>query len=171
MIWLPLIAFLGVLAIVATGLFRPADTVVRSALVGHELPEFALPAMVGGVPAVDKARFTQGTPRLLNVFASWCVPCIAEAPQLMKLKELGVPIEGVAVRDTPENIGGFLARHGNPYVAVGDDREGRLQLAIGSSGVPESYVIDGKGRIVLQHIGDIRDDDVAAIAAAVARAR
>src|SRR3546814_3836624 len=79
----------------------------------------------------------------------------------MRLKAMGVPIEGVAVRDTPENTDIFLRRYGNPFVAVGDDRDGRLQLAIGSSGVPESYVIDGKGRIVLQHIGDIRPEDVA----------
>src|SRR3546814_9473429 len=87
----------------------------------------------------------------------------------MRLKAKGVPIEGVAVRDTPENTDIFLRRYGNPFVAVGDDRDGRLQLAIGSSGVPESYVIDGKGRIVLQHIGDIRPEAVAAIAAAVDR--
>src|SRR3546814_17073708 len=73
LIWLPFVAFAGVLAVVAIGLFRPADRDVRSALVGHELPEFALPAMVEGVPGVDKARFTQGTPRLLNVLASWCI--------------------------------------------------------------------------------------------------
>src|SRR3546814_6024639 len=62
----------------------------------------------------------------------------------MRLKAMGVPIEGVAVRDTPENTDIFLRRYGNPFVAVGDDRDGRLQLAIGSSGVPESYVIDGR---------------------------
>lgn len=171
LIWLPFAVFAGVLAVVAIALFRPADRDVRSALVGHELPEFSLPAMVEGVPGVDKARFTQGTPRLLNVFASWCIPCIAESPQLLRLKAMGVPIEGVAVRDTPKNTAIFLRRYGNPFVAVGDDRDGRLQLAIGSSGVPESYVIDGKGRIVLQHIGDIRPEDVEKIAAAVRGAR
>src|SRR3546814_3381232 len=62
---------------------------------------------------------------LLNVFASWCIPCIAESPQLMRLKAMGVPIEGVAVRDTPENTDIFLRRYGNPFVAVGDDRDGR----------------------------------------------
>src|SRR3546814_12871231 len=90
---------------------------------------------------------------LLNVFASWCIPCIAESPQLMRLKAMGVPIEGVAVRDTPENTDIFLRRYGNPFVAVGDDRDGRLQLAIGSSGVPESYVIDGKGRSEERRVG------------------
>src|SRR3546814_12442339 len=88
------------------------------------------------------------------------MPGSAEAPQLMRLKAMGVPIEGVAVRDTPENTDIFLRRYGNPFVAVGDDRDGRLQLAIGSAGVPESYLIDGKGRIVLQHIGDIPPEDV-----------
>jgi cytochrome c biogenesis protein CcmG/thiol:disulfide interchange protein DsbE len=171
LLWLPLAAFVAVLATVASGLLRPADPVVRSALVGHELPDFALPAMLDGVPGVGKKSFTHGTPKLLNVFASWCIPCIAESAQLMKLEEMGVPIEGVAVRDTPENIRRFLDRYGNPFVAIGDDRAGRLQLAIGSSGVPESYVIDGRGRIVLQHIGDIRAEDVPEIAAAVRNAR
>jgi cytochrome c biogenesis protein CcmG/thiol:disulfide interchange protein DsbE len=171
LLWLPLAAFVAVLATVASGLLRPADPYVRSALVGHELPRFDLPAMVEGAPGVSTRSFTDGTPKLLNVFASWCIPCIAESPQLMKLKQMGVPIEGVAVRDTPENIAEFLDRYGNPYVAIGDDRAGQLQLAIGSSGVPESYVIDGEGRIVLQHIGDIRADDVARIAEAVRDAR
>ena len=171
LLWLPLAAFVAVLATVASGLLRPADPAVHSALVGHDLPAFALPAMVDGAPGVAKKSFTQGTPKLLNVFASWCIPCIAESPQLMKLKQMGVPIEGVAVRDTPENIQRFLARYGNPYTAIGDDRAGQLQLAIGSSGVPESYVIDGEGRIVLQHIGDIRAEDVAEIAEAIREAR
>ncbi len=171
LLWLPLAAFVVVLATVASGLLRPADPYVRSALVGHELPRFSLPAMVEGVPGVGTKSFTDGTPKLLNVFASWCIPCIAESPQLMTLKKMGVPIEGVAVRDTPENIRRFLDRYGNPYAAIGDDRAGKLQLAIGSSGVPESYVIDGEGRIVLQHIGDIRADDVARIAEAVRNAR
>src|SRR3546814_20247463 len=85
----------------------------------------------------------------------------------MRLKAMGVPIEGVAVRDTPENTDIFLRRYGNPFVAVGDDRDGPLQLDIGSSAVPERYVIDAKGRIVLLPIGAIRPGESAAVAPSV----
>lgn len=167
LLWLPLIAFVAILAVVAGGLWKPADRTVRSALVGRPLPGFALAPMLPGQPGVTAADFGQGRPRLLNIFASWCVPCIAEAPQLMRLQARGVTIDAVAVRDTPVAVADFLRRNGNPYRAIGDDRAGRLQLLIGSSGVPESFVIDGAGRIVEQHVGDIRAEDVDRIAALV----
>ncbi|HEX8382953.1 MAG TPA: redoxin family protein [Sphingomonas sp.] len=171
LLWLPLLAFVALFAVVAGGLFRPADRVVRSALVGQPLPGFALPPMVPGKPGLATADLRQGQPRLLNLFASWCVPCIAEAPQLMALKRAGVPIDAIAIRDTDPAIRAFLARNGDPYARVGGDRESRVQLALGSSGVPESFVIDGSGRIVLQHVGAIDAADVPRIVAAVKGAR
>ena len=168
-LWLPLTLFVAVVAVVAVALYRPADRTVHSALVGRALPPLDLPAMLPGKPA--PARGATGRTRLVNVFASWCIPCAAEAPQLMRLKALGVPIEGIAVRDTPAAIAGFLGREGDPYQAIGDDRGGAVQLSLGSSGVPESYLVDPQGRILLQHVGDIRADDVAAIAAAAGAAR
>jgi cytochrome c biogenesis protein CcmG/thiol:disulfide interchange protein DsbE len=160
LLWLPLFAFAGLFAVVASGLMRPNDHLVPSQMVGHPLPKFSLPAMVPDKPGLGSATFADGKPRLLNVFASWCIPCMAEAPQLMALKQQGAEIDAVAVRDTPGNIEGFLQRFGDPYARIGDDRQSALQLALGSSGVPETYVIDGHGRIVEQHIGDIRADDV-----------
>ena len=154
-----------------SGLIHPADHGVRSALVGKPLPDFVLPPLVSTKPGLSTAAFRERQPRLLNVFASWCIPCIAEAPYLMQLKQLGVPIDAVAVRDTPSAMAGFLRRNGDPYDRIGNDRRGAVQLAIGSSGVPESFVVDGKGVIVLQHVGDIRADDVATIAATVKDAR
>ena len=165
-LWAPLLVFAALIGLVAYGLIRPADRTVRSALVGKPLPEFTLPAMLPERPATNSAAFGNGRPRLLNVFASWCVPCIAEAPQLMRLKQLGVPIDAIAIRDTAPAIRDFLARYGDPYQAIGDDAQSRVQLAIGSSGVPESFVIDGDGRILLQHVGEIRAEDVTAIAEA-----
>lgn len=170
-LWAPLAVFAILFAVVAGGLIKPADRTVRSALVGQPLPSFAVPGIVPGKPGVSSAGFGRGQPRLLNMFASWCIPCIAEAPQLMRLKAMGVPIDAVAVRDTPAALAGFLARNGDPYARIGDDRQSTVALSIGSSGVPESFVIDGRGRIVLQHVGDIRADDVEAIAAAVKGAR
>lgn len=171
LLWLPLTAFAAVFAVAALGLLKPADRTVRSAMIGKPLPAFRLAPLVAGKPGLDTAVFRQGQPHMLNVFASWCIPCAAEAPQLMRLKALGVPIEGVAIRDTAPALADFLARNGDPYAHIGDDPQSAVQLALGSSGVPESFVIDGQGRIVLQHIGDIRYDDVDAIAAAVRAAR
>ncbi|MEH3159274.1 MAG: redoxin family protein [Sphingomonas taxi] len=171
LLWLPLAAFVALFAVVAGGLFKPADRTVRSALVGKPLPAFALPPIVPGKPGLSDADFRQGQPRLLNIFASWCIPCAAESPQLVRLKAMGVPIDAIAIRDTAPALTGFLGRYGDPYARVGDDRQSAVQLALGSSGVPESFVIDGRGRIVLQHVGDIRSEDVAPIAAAIRDAR
>ena len=171
LLWAPLLTFALVIGLVAAGLFKPADRSVKSALVGRPLPDFTLPAIVPTKPALASTSFRDGQPRLINVFASWCVPCIAEAPQLVKLKQAGVRIQGIAIRDTGPAIQDFLARNGDPYEAIGSDPESRVQLSLGSSGVPESFVIDGRGKIVLQHIGDIREDDVPAILDAVRRAR
>lgn len=165
LLWVPLIAFLGLMAVVGKGLWKPADRTVRSQLVGQQLPVLDLPALLPEKPGPTAVNYRGGRVRLVNVFASWCVPCIAEAPQLMRLKQMGVPIDGVAVRDSPEAIRDFLTRNGDPYEHIGDDARGRLQLALGSSGVPETFVIDGNGKILLQHIGDIRDDEVAGLAA------
>jgi cytochrome c biogenesis protein CcmG/thiol:disulfide interchange protein DsbE len=167
LLWLPLLAFAGLLAVVAGGLFRPADRTVRSALIGQPLPAFALPAAVPGKPGLAAADFGRGERRVLNVFASWCVPCIAEAPKLLALKRAGVPIDAIAIRDTDPAIRAFLSRNGDPYDRIGSDRDSRVQLALGSSGVPESFVIDGRGRIVFQHIGPVEDADVPRIVAAV----
>jgi len=171
LLWVPLVAFLVIAVVVGVGLLRPADRTVRSAMVGKPLPDVTLPAIVPGKPGISAATFRSGEPRLINIFASWCIPCIAEAPQLMRLKAMGVPIEGVAIRDTSPALTAFLRQNGDPYVSIGDDRQSAVQLALGSSGVPESFVVDGKGRIVLQHVGDIRASDLDAIAAAVKGAR
>ncbi|MES2057475.1 MAG: redoxin family protein [Pseudomonadota bacterium] len=170
-IWLPLAGFALLFAVVASGLIRPADRTVRSALIGKQLPTFSLAAMVPDKPGLGSAVFNQGQPRLLNVFASWCVPCIAEAPQLMKLRQMGVPIDAIAIRDSTPAIQAFLKRNGDPYQRIGNDAESSVQLALGSSGVPETFVIDGHGRVVKQHVGDIRADDIPEILAALQAAR
>ncbi|WP_375382196.1 redoxin family protein [uncultured Sphingomonas sp.] len=166
LLWLPLTVFAVVLAFTIHGLQRPADRTVYSRMVGQAVPDFAAPAMLPGRPGVASAGL-RGRPRLVNVFASWCIPCAAEAPQLAALKRQGVEVDGLAVRDTPAAVTAFLARYGDPYQAIGNDREARAQLALGSSGVPESFVVDAAGRIVSQHVGDIRAEDVPALVAAV----
>ena len=164
---MPLAVFVALVAVVGIQLYRPADRTVRSALVGKPMPMVTLRPIATDRPGIVGTMFADGHPRLVNVFASWCVPCIAEAPQLMQLKRMGIEVDGVAIHDQRADIAEFLATNGNPYARIGDDPMGSVQLSLGSSGVPESFVIDGKGRIVLQHVGAIRDDDIAEIAAAV----
>jgi len=159
-LWLPLALFALFVGLAVIGLVRPADRNVTSAMIGKPLPAFDLRPAVDDRPGLKTADLADGRPRLLNVFASWCIPCAAEAPQLAQLAASGAEINGVAIRDHKEDLAGFLARNGNPYARIGADNLGRVQLGIGSSGVPETFVIDGKGVIRYQHIGDIRPDDV-----------
>ncbi len=170
LIWLPLGLFAVFFAVLANGLFRPADRTIRSAMVGKPLPSFALPALLPGKPGLTSADLKGATPRVVNIFASWCVPCAAEAPQLARLKAMGLAIDAIAIRDTAPDIARFLADNGDPFDRLGDDRDASVQLALGSSGVPETFVVGGDGKILMQHVGEIRADDVAQIAA-MARAR
>jgi cytochrome c biogenesis protein CcmG, thiol:disulfide interchange protein DsbE len=159
-LWVPLAVFLVFVATFAVGLYAPADRKITSKLVGKPLPEFALQPAVPSHPTVTSADLKQGEPRLLNVFASWCVPCIAEAPQLMELKRRGIPIDAIAIRDRPQDVAAFLARWGDPYQRIASDPNTQVQIALGSSGVPETFVVDGRGVIRYQHIGDIRPEHV-----------
>ncbi|HVR89494.1 MAG TPA: DsbE family thiol:disulfide interchange protein [Novosphingobium sp.] len=159
-LWLPLALFALFVAVVVAGLYWPKDREVASAMVGKPLPAFALRPAIAERPGLAKADFTTGKPRLLNVFASWCVPCIVEAPQLAQLAADGVEIDGIAIRDRREDVTAFLARNGNPFTRIGADDVSAIQLAIGSSGVPETFVIDGTGVIRYQHIGEIRPEHV-----------
>jgi cytochrome c biogenesis protein CcmG/thiol:disulfide interchange protein DsbE len=170
LLWAPLALFLIFLGLVAGGLLKPNDRQIRSAMVGKALPGFVLPAAASDRPGLTTADLKQGQPRLLNIFASWCVPCAAESPQLVELARLGVPIDGVAIRDARADVDTFLSRWGNPYQRIGLDARSALQLSLGSSGVPESFVIDGKGIIRYQHIGDIRAEDIPLIREKLAEA-
>ena len=170
-LWLPLAVFLAFLVTVAIGLRKPPETQIRSRMIGKAMPEFALEPAVAGRPPLAAADLRTGKPRLVNVFASWCVPCKAEAPQLMALKRRGVPIDGVAVRDRTEDVARFLAEWGDPFERIGADPASRVQFALGSSGVPETFVVDGKGVIRHQHIGDIRPENMAEIIAAYEAAK
>ena len=164
-LWLPLALVLALFAVFWVGLHKQENHDIASQMVGKPLPEFAVPAALPGQPGASAADFRDGKPRLLNVFASWCIPCVAEVPVLMRLKGMGVEVVGIAVHDTAPALDQFLARNGNPYARIGNDDQSRIQLALGSSGVPETFVIDGQGRIVKQHIGVVGEDDVPALLA------
>ena len=161
--FLPLLILAVFVVAVAWRLTKPAEEEIRSQLIGQRVPTFALAPALPGRAGLATPELASGKPRMVNVFASWCVPCIAEAPLLMELKRQGVVIDAVAVRDRPEDVAAFLARHGDPFERIGSDPESRVQLALGSSGVPESFIVDGGGIIRYQHMGPIEPGDLPAI--------
>lgn len=170
-IWLPLALFIGFAALAAFMLRNPAASDVDSKLVGQPVPQFDLPPALPGRPGLDSRVLSNGKVHLVNIFASWCVPCSIEAPQLKALADAGVPIEGISVRDTAEALDDFLERNGDPYQRIGADDDGKVQLELGSSGVPETFIVDGKGVIRYQHIGEIRPDQLDMILARVREAQ
>ena len=169
--FLPLVVFVLLVAAVAWRLATPKDDRVASKLEGQKIPAFALPAALPGKPGLSSADLATGAPRLVNIFASWCVPCRTEAPVLLELQRRGVPIDAIAIRDKPEDVAAFLAQYGDPFTRIGSDDRSQVQIALGSSGVPESFVIDGQGVIRAQHIGAIMPQDVPAILQAMEEAK
>ena len=163
--WILLALVAGLLGLFAYMLSRPKDDFVESAMIGEPIPAFDLPPIVADRPGLSSADLADGRPKLLNVFASWCEPCIAEAPNLAKLEASCANNVGIAIRDRPEDAAAFLAQNGNPFSRIGRDDISAVQLSLGSSGVPETFVIDGKGVIRYQHIGDIRDEHVSVLLA------
>jgi cytochrome c biogenesis protein CcmG/thiol:disulfide interchange protein DsbE len=170
-LWVPLAIFALFVITVTVRMSGEQDKHIRSRLIGQPIPAFSLPSAVPGRPGLSSGDLQTGQPRLLNVFASWCVPCKIEAPQLMELRRRGIPIDAVAIRDRPEDVAQFLAEYGDPFANIGMDRDTRVQMSLGSSGVPETFVVDGSGIIRHQHIGVINPDDIPVLLAAYEEAR
>lgn len=168
---LPVVLLLLLVAAFVWRLASPADPTVRSQLVGQQVPQFELPPALPGKPGLSSADLATGEPRLVNIFASWCIPCRVEAPVLDELHRRGVLIDAIAIRDRPEDVAAFLRQHGDPFQRIGSDDNSRVQLALGSSGVPESFVVDGRGVIRYQHVGPIAPADVTTILAEMEKAR
>jgi cytochrome c biogenesis protein CcmG/thiol:disulfide interchange protein DsbE len=137
------------------GSFNPRG--VPSALIGRPPPDFTLPAIEAtGLPALSAADLRNpGRPVVVNFWASWCVPCIIEHPQLMALQRQGVPVLGVNYKDRAPDAQAFLQRHGNPFQRLGADEPGRVSIDWGVYGVPESYVLDRQGIIRYRWAGPI----------------
>jgi cytochrome c biogenesis protein CcmG/thiol:disulfide interchange protein DsbE len=167
----PLVLLAILLAGLVWRLATPVDTTVSSKLEGQPVPQFALPQALPSKPPLASADLATGKPHLVNFFASWCVPCITEVKVLQELEARGVAIDGIAVRDRSADVADFLARNGDPYQRIGSDAESKVQIALGSSGVPESFIVDGRGIIRYQHIGPIEADDVPMILGKLEAAR
>lgn len=163
----PVGALLGLGLLFAFFGLRDDPRYLPRAMVGKPVPEVTLPTLADGLP--DTLAAPGKGPYLINVFASWCAPCEVEAPILVALKDQGVPIIGVAYKDEPVKTRAFLARTGDPYTRVLVDRQGRAGIDLGVSGVPETYLVDGAGRIIDKISAPLTEDDARRLAAEVRR--
>jgi cytochrome c biogenesis protein CcmG/thiol:disulfide interchange protein DsbE len=158
---LPLAALVALLSVFALNMDRD-PSVIQSVLIDKPAPEFALAAVPGtGVPGFDTAALA-GELTVVNVFASWCIPCRDEHPVLEALKQqTGVRLFGMNQKDAAENAVAFLEELGNPYDAIGADSTGRTSIDWGVYGVPETFIVDAGGVIRFKHVGPLDMDDLA----------
>ena len=150
----PPLIFAGLAAMVWFGMAREDPDQLPSALEGRQAPAVEVTQLGPDAPFTDE-DLRQDDVTLVNFWASWCAPCRVEHPNLEALAATGLTIYGVNYKDKPDNAMGFLEELGNPYVGMGADESGRMGLNWGLYGVPETYVIDGAGNIVLRHAGPI----------------
>jgi cytochrome c biogenesis protein CcmG/thiol:disulfide interchange protein DsbE len=163
---LPLIAFAGLAVLFWFGLRGGDPSLIPSALIGHQAPQTPLPPLEGlvnndkPVPGLDPAAF-KGKVSVVNVWASWCVPCHDEAPLLTALgQDKRIQIVGINYKDDANNARRFLGRYGNPFSIVGVDNNGRAAIEWGVYGVPETYVIGRSGKILFKLVGPITPDNI-----------
>jgi cytochrome c biogenesis protein CcmG/thiol:disulfide interchange protein DsbE len=152
---LPLILLVALVSVFAFSIDRDSS-LVRSVLIDRPVPQFTLAPVEGlDVPGFDSAALV-GKPTLVNVFASWCLPCRDEHPLLEAIKtRTGVRMFGINHSDAPDNAVAFLSELGNPYDAVGADRDRRVSIDWGVYGVPETFLVNAEGVIVYKHVGPL----------------
>jgi cytochrome c biogenesis protein CcmG/thiol:disulfide interchange protein DsbE len=175
----PLLIFAAMAALFAFALTSGDPTKLPSALIGRPVPQTEFPALEGlvengqPVPGFAAADLAKGKVSVVNFWASWCAPCIEEHPLLIALKaRSGVDIYGVNYKDQPEAGRRFIGRYGNPFTAVGTDRSGRNAIEWGVYGMPETFVIDGAGKIAYKHVGPISKESLEAkLLPAIAKAQ
>src|SRR5215467_14727628 len=165
-VFFPLITFLALAALFVLRLWGGDPSRIPSALIGHPAPQTNLPPLAGleregkPVPGLDGADFKDQV-TVLNVWASWCVPCRDEAPLLVALAaDQRIRVVGINYKDQPDNARRFLGRFGNPFVANGTDDNGRAAIEWGVYGVPETFVIGRDGRIAYKLIGPVTPDNL-----------
>ena len=163
---LPLIVFLALAALFWLRLGDGDPSRIPSALIGHPAPQTSLPLLQGllsngaQVPGLDPANF-KGKISVVNVWASWCVPCHDEAPLLTELaKDNRLQLIGINYKDAPDNAQRFLGRYGNPFASVGVDGNGRAAIEWGVYGVPETFIVGRDGKIAYKLVGPITPDNI-----------
>ncbi len=166
---LPLLVFLGLAVLFFFRLGSGDPSRIPSVLIGHPIPKTDLPPLAGlthdgkPVPGITNATFA-GAVTLVNVWASWCVPCHDEVPFLEQLsKDKRIQLIGINYKDQPDNARRFLNRYGNPFAAAGADNNGRAAIDWGVYGVPETFVVGRDGRIAYKLIGPITADNLSKI--------
>lgn len=155
---LPLVLFVGLAVLLGARLYAGDPSELPSTLIGRPIPQVDLPPLEGlGLPGLSHAELP-GRVSVVNVWASWCVPCRMEHPLLMKLAErTDIALVGINYKDKPEQARQFLSMLGNPFSRVGADATGRVAIEWGVYGVPETYVVDAEGRITYKHIGPLNE--------------
>jgi len=163
----PALVFAALAAVLWRGLSGDPSE-IPSALIGKEVPTFTLPALEGiGVPGFDTASLKAGHVTVVNVWASWCVPCRQEHPLLTELaKRQDIRLYGINYKDEPENARRFIGTLGLPYAAVGVDEDGRVAIDFGVYGVPETFIVDGAGKIRFKWIGPLTPESLTGTLAA-----
>ena len=150
----PVVVFAAFAGLALVGLQRENPDALPSTLTGQQAPAVQVTAL-GDKPVFTDADLRSDGVKLVNYWASWCAPCRVEHPNLEGLADEGVTLYGVNYKDKPANALGFLNDLGDPYTAIGADESARMALDWGVYGVPETYVIDGQGKIVLRFAGPI----------------
>jgi cytochrome c biogenesis protein CcmG, thiol:disulfide interchange protein DsbE len=158
----PLLVFGAMAAMFAFALTKGDPSKLPSALIGKPAPALALTAIEGvndgprAIPLLTQDDSVLSNITVVNFWASWCGPCVQEHPHLIELSRLpGVHVVGINYKDLAANARRFLGRYGNPYAAIGADTTGRTAIEWGVYGMPETFILDRKGRIVFKHVGPI----------------
>jgi cytochrome c biogenesis protein CcmG, thiol:disulfide interchange protein DsbE len=166
LVTLPLIGFLALAGLFLLRLHGGDPAKIPSALIGRPAPQTALPALEGlrandaQVPGLDPSVF-KGKVSVVNVWASWCVPCHDEAPLLTELgKDSRLQLVGINYKDAPDNARRFLGRYGNPFGIVGVDGNGRASIEWGVYGVPETFVVGREGTILYKMVGPVTPENI-----------
>ena len=170
LVLLPLVLFIALAALFFFRLGSGDPSRIPSALIGHPAPETNLAAVPGlltrdgtPMPGMQASDF-KGAVTLVNVWASWCVPCHDEAPLLSALAaDTRIRLVGINYKDQPDNARRFLGRYGNPFVAAGADRNGRASMEWGVYGVPETFIVGRDGRIAYKLVGPITEANLQAV--------
>jgi cytochrome c biogenesis protein CcmG, thiol:disulfide interchange protein DsbE len=154
----PIVGFAALAFFLFKSLWGPAPNLIPSALIDKPAPRLNLPGLDAQSAAFTPTDLASGHVSVVNVFASWCAPCRIEAGQLMALSHVpGVTLYGMTQKDKPEATRAFLEEFGNPFTRIARDDDGRASIEWGVYGVPETFVVDGKGIIRLKYVGPMSD--------------
>ncbi len=158
--WAPLVLIVALLGVFAFRIFTDRPSEGSFALVGAPAPEFVLPALAPEQGfGLAHADLIGGRPTIVNVWASWCPPCVLEHPLLMELaRDPTIQVVGIVFEDEPENARAFLEARGNPFARLGVDRDGRVSFDWGVTGPPETFVVAPDGTIIAKHVGPLTPD-------------